>query len=192
LMRVSVHEAGHFVVGRAFGFETTEMHLSERGDGYSGFVKFTPSRFEDILNAERTGRTLEDIRAQWGVSVQEFERLHGICTQARRSLVMKLMMRALAGVAADTELGGGNGTMGEGDYEKARELAHAIVPEALVDTLMKKVLNDARKEATGSLRVAILTVAERLRRRRHFDAKALASLWHEVSPEPGYEPGMLG
>lgn len=90
-----------------------------------------------------------------------------------------------AGAAADTELDGGNGTMGKSDYTRARNFALAIVPEALVDELMRRMLSDTRQEAAGPLRVAILTVAERLRQRLHFDAKALDALWQEVRPRPG-------
>ena len=192
LTRVSVHEAGHFVLGRAIGFDATEMHLTENGRGrYSGYVKFKHSRADDILNAEREGISLDVVRNRWGVTPEEFDRLYLILSAKKLSLVQKLMTRALSGPAADCELGGGDETIGESDFMDARNLALTAVPESLVTELMKKVFNEARLQAKGPARVAILTAAERLRRRRHFDTAALAKLWHEVCPGPWHGLGKI-
>jgi hypothetical protein len=183
--RVSVHEAGHFVFAKIMGLDAIEMALREGPPGiWSGHVKRRLSRLESLLDAEREGRSPETVRERWQMPPAEFAMIQEKMRRARSGLIEKFIAQILAGPAADSELGGGNATMGENDYMQAKAFALGLVPDDQVAHVMTRVMDNARKMAAGALREPILEAAKRLREKRHFDESELNALWSEIAPHP--------
>jgi hypothetical protein len=175
LRRIAIHEAGHFVVANMMGLgEMIEVTVTAT----HGHVKRKLGPMDVLLQAELRGDPLETVLVADEDTAKDIANYR----EGRHGYINQIVIESLAGVAAATELGGGDGTIGKTDYFKARNAAALMMPEAEIGDFLTRRMNEVRALCRIQLRHPILAVAERFMARPTLAAADLLAIWQEVNP----------
>jgi hypothetical protein len=181
LHRTAIHEAAHFVFAKKMGLGEV---VSATVTPDFGFVARQRLPMEKLLNAEIAGKPLASVLVAGDISEDV-----AAYRNNRIGFANQLVMEAIAGAAADTELSCGDATIGETDFKRAWRIAGVIVAKNEVGAFMEIRFSEVRAICRGKLRHTILAVAERLARRGYMEGAELEDLWNEVNPANAPSPG---